>query len=473
MQAIILAGGRGGRLWPASNLNHPKPFIKVNSEFSLLQETYLRAKNLECITGIITVAGGNFISKISGEYAGVDRVTNKFIKSSFISEPLVKNTAASIIAAAIQIDKLFGPEEKMLILPSDHIIEDKKAFSDSIDIACNFAEESKLVVFGIVPDRLETGFGYIKYSANNVMSFIEKPSLADSFAFIQSKEYLWNSGMFCFKAGCFLKEVEKYSPTLLQSVRDCIALSEISNKNDYVELKLDLESFSLVNERSIDYVLMEKSRNLAVVPSFFGWNDIGNWESFSKCYPADSNGNRINGSAKLSSDAKNCYIENSGKNISVIGVSDIAIINSDEGVLVVNKNRSSEVKNLFAEESKKEDSGFDWGDIKKFCKNDGPNIIQVTINSGFGFRIKDHFGFSANWMVINGFVEFSSSDSVTILSDNETKYISSEVDSYITNVGSAPLIILSIQLDDYMIKNGISRLENSFGQVNNGKVTVL
>ena len=472
MQAVILAGGKGIRLWPVSNDLSPKFFIKVDSEFSLLQETYLRARGLDIVSGIITVANNKFTSKISNEYSKVDYAMDRFIKNSFISEPVQKNTAAAIAISAIQIEKLHGADEVMLILTSDHIIQAKKEFKNAIHKAAIFASADKLVVFGVKPNYPAIGYGYIKYSNSTVEEFVEKPDIKMAESFIQSGEYLWNSGMFCFKVGVFLKEMEKYSPEILQGARDCVALSELSNSNDYIELKLDYDSFSSIRDGSIDYVLMEKSKNISVVSSSFDWKDVGNWDSLCQNYPVDSDGNRVNGSARLQNVA-NCYIENGGKNIAVIGVRDLAIINSDEGILVADRSSVSEVKHLFFESNVKKDAEFSWGKIKSFSKNEGPNTAQLTVNSGHGFRIKDHFDHSLNWLIINGSVEFSSDESITILSDNESKYISSSMDVYITNVGSAPLIILSIQLEDYMLENGIMRLENNFGQMKNGKVTVL
>jgi len=472
MQVVILAGGKGSRLWPVSNNKHPKPFLKINSELSLLQETYLRAKNLGFVSGIVTVASDKFISKISNEYSKTDYAMDRFVKNSFISEPMQKNTAAAIAISAIQIEKLRGADETMLILPSDHIIQDKKGFESSVYKAIELANDDRLVVFGVEPNRPETGYGYIKHSNSAVEEFVEKPDIKMAESFIQSGQYLWNSGMFCFKAGVFLKEMEKYAPEILQDARDCVARSELSNSNDYIELKLDSNSFSSISDRSIDYVLMEKSKRLSVVPSSFDWRDVGNWGSLSQCYLPDKNGNKVNGSAKLQ-DVENCYIENGGKDIAVIGVKDLVIINSDEGILIADRSSVSEVKNLYFESNIKKDLEFSWGRVQSFSKNEGPNTEQLTVNLGCSFRIKDYFEYSANWLVINGSVEFSSNESITILSDNESKYISSSMDAYITNVGSAPLIILSIQLDDYMLESGIMRLENNFGQMKNGKVAVL
>jgi mannose-1-phosphate guanylyltransferase len=472
MQVVILAGGRGSRLWPASNNKHPKPFLKVNSELSILQETYLRARNLDLVSGIVTIANNKFIPKINNEYSKVNYSMDKFVKNSFISEPMPKNTASAIAISAIQIEKLHGTDEIMLILPSDHVIQDKKGFESSVYEAVKFANNNRLVVFGVKPNHPETGYGYIKHSNNIVEEFVEKPDSKTAESFIQSGQYLWNSGMFCFKVGVFLKEMEKYAPEILQEARNCVACSELSNSNDYIELKLDTDSFSFVSDRSIDYVLMEKSKKLSVVPSYFDWRDIGNWDSFSQFYLPDEKGNKVNGSAKLQN-VENCYIENGGKNIAVIGVKDLAIINSDEGILIADRSSVSEVKNLLFKNNAKRDTKFSWGKIRGFGQNGGPNTEQLTINFGCGFRIKDYFKYSANWLVINGSVEFSNHGSITILSDNESKYISSSMDTYITNIGSTPLVILSIQLDDYMAETGTMYLENNFTQMKNGKVAAL
>lgn len=472
MQAIILAGGKGSRLWPVSTENNPKPFIKINNNLSLLQQTYLRAKNLEEVSGIITVANSKFISKINSEYSNADSIENQFIKNSFISEPISRSTAPAITAAAIQVNKLYGPEEIMLILPSDHIIEGKTEFKDSVTKAKQLAKLNKLVTLGIIPDHPDTNYGYIKQKNEKVLEFIEKPNNELARNFVDNNDYLWNSGIFCFKAGSFLKEMEKNAPSILQDVKNCINSSKLSNSNDYLELKLNLDSFSSIKANSIDYELMEKSKNLMVVPSNFVWKDVGSWKSLSECYTSDAMGNKINGLAILK-DTKNCYVENKEKNIAVIGVNNLTIINSDDGLLIADKNRSSEVKNLFFEEKNKKNHQFPWGQIKRFKKNDGPDIIEITIYPKRTFRIQDYFDYSSNWMVVSGIAEFSSNNSITILSDNESKHISADSNFYITNVSSKSLIIFSIQLEDYMLENGIVSLENNFGLKKNEKITVL
>ncbi|MEM6338323.1 MAG: sugar phosphate nucleotidyltransferase [Pseudomonadota bacterium] len=472
MQAIILAGGKGSRLWPVSTENNPKPFIKINSNLSLLQQTYLRAKNLEEISGIITVSNRKYIGKINSEYLSVTHIEGPFIKNSFISEPVPRNTAPAITAAAIQVNKLYGPEEMLLILPSDHIIDDKKEFKKSVARAKQLAKLNKIVALGIIPDHPNTNYGYIKQENEKILEFIEKPNIDLARNFIDSGEYLWNSGIFCFKAGIFLKEMEKNAPSVLQDVKNCVNSSKLSNSEDYSELKLNLDSFSSIKVNSIDYELMEKSKSLMVVPSNFVWKDVGSWETLSACYAADTDGNKINGSAILK-DTKNCYVENKEKNIAIIGVQNLTIINSDNGILIADKSHSSEVKNLFFEEENNKNSQFPWGQTKRFTQNGGPNMIEITIYPKRTFRINDYFDYSSNWMVVSGIAEFSSNKSVTILSDNESKHISADSNFYITNVSAKSLIIFSIQLDDYMLENGIASLENNFGLRKNEKITVL
>ena len=321
MQAVVLSGGVGSRLWPVSNETRPKPFLMLDDGQSLLQKVFLRAAAISSVTNIITVANRIFLSRIQDEYSKVDSLIKRSITSHCILEPFGKNTAAAIAAAALQIEEYYSVDEMMLVLPADHLISDQQAFEEAVVKAKDLAHDGALVTFGIKPDSPEVGYGYIEYNGNKVKSFVEKPSLKLAQKYLEKGNFLWNSGMFCFTAGSILREMKKYCPKILDNVRYSMHLSSGINKN----IELDSLAFSLVPEESIDYAVMEKSDCIAVVPCNIGWKDIGTWESLSKLVPVDSDGNRVKGNATLHN-VSDCYIENNGQLIGAVGVKNLAII---------------------------------------------------------------------------------------------------------------------------------------------------
>ncbi len=300
----ILCGGAGSRLWPVSRELHPKPFIHLADGQSLLQKTFLRGAQLPEVAEILTVTNRELFFKTTDEY----RATNQArLTLSYILEPFGRNTAAAIICAALQIRDAHGEDTLMLVLPADHLITDQNAFAIAIAEATQLALQNKLVTFGIQPTGPETGYGYIEAEENRVLRFVEKPSLDKAQEYLKSGRFLWNSGMFCFSVKTLLQEVEVHCPEILGAVKACAAASDKATGKDFMQLELNAQTFGLVPEDSIDYALIEKSNQVAVVPCQIGWSDIGSWNSLGGLVESDSRGNRIEGEALLY-EVANCYI---------------------------------------------------------------------------------------------------------------------------------------------------------------------
>jgi len=453
MQAVVLSGGVGSRLWPISSKIRPKPFLVLEDGQSLLQKAFIRAANIDLVTDIITVTNHDFFSQVRDEYSRVSSLVKKPIISQFILEPFGKNTAAAIAAAALQIDEYYGPDEVMLVLPADHLILDKERFEDAVRKAQKLALDGELVTFGIKPDSPETGYGYIEHHGNKVERFVEKPSLELAQEYLQNGKYLWNSGIFCFTVGSILREMALYCPLILDNVGCSMHLS---NRTDNRKVELNSLAFSLVPEESIDYAVMEKSARIAVIPCDIGWKDIGTWDSFSKLAPEDSDGNRIKGNATLH-DVSNCYIENNGQLVGVVGVKNLAIISTKNGLLVTNKQNSEAVRNIYSQlyDHVNNDQNFPWGKVLILQKDQLIKLNQVEINPGATVEIAKHFQYAANWMVTRGIAKFLVNNQQIILSKNESKYIPQGDVESIINIGNEPLVIITVQLDDYLAKNDI------------------
>lgn len=465
MQAVILAGGVGSRLWPVSNKTRPKPFIKMDDGQSLLQKVFLRAANCSLVTNIITVANYDLISQIQEEYSGVENALKKPITSHFILEPYGKNTAAAIASAALVVQEYYGPNEMMLMLPADHLISDQSAFEEAVIKAKSLASNGAIVTFGIKPDRPEVGYGYIEHDGNSVKCFVEKPSLQLAQEYIARGDFLWNSGMFCFTAGSILQEMEKHCPAILNQVRHSMCL--VKGKQP-IKIELDSVSFNLVPKESIDYAVIEKSDKIKVIPCDIGWQDIGTWSALSKLSTVDSCGNRVQGKATLHN-VSDCYIENNGALLGVVGVKNLAIISTKNGFLVTSKQNSEEVRNIYSQlqNNISDIQEFFWGRVEEMQENQNIKMHRIEVNPAASIDISKYFPHSANWIVAQGCAQFFVNNQLSNLSINESQYIQMGRLARLTNIGDTLLTIITIQLDDYLSQNGImSSIE--IGKVSNG-----
>lgn len=447
MQAIILSGGVGSRLWPISSKTQPKPFIKMEDGQSLLQKAFARANHLKQITGVITVANQALFSDIKNEYLQINsRLTNHFIL-----EPFGRNTTAAITSAALLTKELRGPDELMLTLPADHLITDLNAFSNAVEQATHLALEGKIVTFGIKPSRPATSYGYLEYEGTRVKKFIEKPNLEMAEQYIKCGDFLWNSGIFCFSAASILEEMRTHCPLVLEKVE---ASMKKSKRSDGGKIELDEKSFFQTPEESIDYAVMEKSKNIAVIPCDIGWKDIGTWESLSSEGAVDSDGNQIKGKAALHN-VSDCYIENNGQLIGAVGVKNLAIIGTKNGVLVTSKQNSEQVRNIYSQiySELSQEKLFPWGKIKSIQESDDIKIDQIEVNPRASFALADDFYYSANWMVTKGTALFSINGFLNKVPAKESKYIMVTDSAFLTNMKNEPLVIITVRLSEPLMKN--------------------
>jgi mannose-1-phosphate guanylyltransferase len=452
MRAIILSGGVGSRLWPVSSEVRPKPFIKMEDGQSLLQKAFLRAVNLDNVTEIITVANRNFLSSIKNEYAQIDdSLGRNSADLSFILEPFGKNTAAAIASAALLVKESYGPDEVMLVLPADHLVADQEAFREAVKKAKILALDGKIVTFGVKPDNPVVSYGYIECEGSTVKRFIEKPNLELAEEYVKKEEFLWNSGIFCFTAGSMLCEMDKYSPLILDKVHHAIKQGKRLNET---EIELDDIAFSLVPEESIDYAVMEKSKALAVVSCDIGWKDIGTWESLSREVSVDSSGNRVKGKATLYN-VSDCYIENNGQLMGIVGVKNLAIIGTKNGVLVTNKQNSDEVRNIYSQirDNVCEEKIFSWGKIKCIQESHDIKIDQIEVKPRASIDLAKDFKYSANWMVVKGVALFSVDGLIFKVAARESKHVTITDSVFLTNVRNEYLVVVTVRLSEHLLRN--------------------
>ena len=337
MIPVILSGGSGTRLWPLSRSQYPKQFLPLVSNHTMLQETILRLQGVAGLSAPIAVCNEDH------RFMLAEQLWEIGIKpAAIILEPVGKNTAPAVAMAALSAKSV---EDVILILPADHVIADKQSFQAAVLEANRLAEQNFLVTFGIVATAPETGYGYIKKGSQqvgpafHVEAFVEKPDLATAENYLASGDYYWNSGMFAFKAGRFLEELEKFNPKMLEICRNALAAA----KTDLDFVRLDKEIFSTCPSDSIDYAVMEKTDAAVVIPLAAEWNDVGSWSALWDVTKKDTAGNAIKGDV-LTIETENSYIHSSNRLVTVIGVENLVVIETDDAVMVASKDKVQDVK---------------------------------------------------------------------------------------------------------------------------------
>lgn len=342
---VILSGGAGTRLWPLSWGNHPKQFLPLVSEKTMIQETLLRLKGLDIKNPIVSCNEAH-------RFLVAQQLNEIGIKPTILLEPVAKNTAPAIAAACCAAMKQF-PDAVVVVLPSDHVIADVDAFQKALMIAATEAENGSLVTFGIVPDFPSTGYGYVKCgkSADNKVfdldCFVEKPCIEKAELYLASGEYSWNSGMFVFKASSFLKELKINSPEMADLSIKSFENAEVDS--DFI--RLNKTYFEQIKGDSIDYAVMEKTKKGKVVKLNAGWNDVGSWSALYEISPKDENSNVVNGDV-ITLDTKKSYIRGGKRTIATIGLNDVVIVDADDSLLIADIHQIQDVKKI-AEEMKK------------------------------------------------------------------------------------------------------------------------
>lgn len=467
----ILCGGAGSRLWPVSRELHPKPFIRLADGQSLLQKAWLRGVTLPDVVETLTVTNRELFFKTSDEYREVSSGGHKEINNSFILEPFGRNTAPAIAAAALQVAETHGKDALMLVLAADHLITDQPAFARAVEKATQLAAQGKLVTFGIQPEAPETGYGYIEAEGNSVIRFVEKPSFEKAREYVDSGRYLWNSGMFCFAAGALLGEMEKHCPAILTATRDCLAQSRRAEGKGFVQIELAPETFDQVPDDSIDYAVMEKSKNVAVVPCSIGWSDIGSWVALGDLTAPDNRGNRIEGEAILH-DVGNCFIQSSERIVGAVGINNLIIIDTPDALLVADRNRAQDVKHLYASlkaqghETHKLHRTVHrpWGTYTVLEEGSRFKIKRIEVKPGASLSLQMHHHRSEHWVVVSGMARVVNGDNELFVNTNESTYIPAGHKHRLVNPGVVDLVMIEVQSGEYLGEDDIVRFDDNYGR---------
>ena len=460
---IILSGGSGTRLWPLSRKLHPKQFIDLVNDTTLFQDTILRLPKDAANPLIICNEEHRFLA--AEQLRQINKESN-----GIILEPIGKNTAPAIALAALKFINN-GEDPLLLVLSADHLIQNINTFHQSIKIAEKLAEKDKLVTFGIVPDKAETGYGYIKANIDNtadyykIQSFTEKPNQEDAQKYLDSGNYLWNSGMFMFKASVYLQELEKFEPEILSSCKKSCQ-TEYKDK-DFIRLNND--EFYQCPEQSVDYAVMEYTKDGVVVPLDANWSDIGSWNALWDAKNKDKDGNVSEGDVILDG-VKNTYTYSSNRLVSVIGISDLVIVDTQDALLVADKKYSQNIKNIVDQLKKNNRPEADnhrkvfrpWGYYDSIDADDGFQVKRILVNPGAKLSLQKHEHRAEHWVVVKGVAKVTCGEKIFSLKENQSTYIPKGEVHRLENQEGIDLEIIEIQTGDYLGEDDIIRLEDDY-----------
>lgn len=464
---VILSGGAGTRLWPLSRELYPKQLLALTGDRTMLQETALR------LDGLIDAVAPLIVCNEEHRFMVAEQMRQIDIKpSGILLEPIGRNTAPAVALAALHATTS-GDDPLLLVLPADHVIKDVASFQTAIQAGSALAEEGHLLTFGVVPDRPETGYGYIRIGdrlADGVFvmdQFVEKPDLATAKDYLADGGFCWNSGMFLFKASRYIEELSRHAPAMLAACRKTIA----GKQNDLDFTRFDEEAFRACPADSIDYAVMEKTDRAAVVPLEAGWSDVGSWSSLAEVLQSDNDGNVLQGDV-LTVDCKQSLIHASSRLVAAIGLEGYCIVETRDAVLVAPKNRDQDVKKI-VDQLKQQKRGESvlhrrvnrpWGAYESIDQGETFQVKRLTIHPGGRLSLQKHQHRAEHWVVVSGVANITKGVKTFELKANESTYIPPETLHRLENCQDVPLEIIEVQSGDYLGEDDIIRIDDIYGR---------
>jgi mannose-1-phosphate guanylyltransferase len=465
---VIISGGAGSRLWPLSRETHPKPFVALPEGGTLISRTYARAAKLDGVKQIVTVTNRELLFLTLDTYAE-EQTAN--IDNIFLLEPFGRDTAAAVALATIHAADSEGPDAVLLILPADHLIRDETAFAAAVSRVRELALQGFIATLGIVPERPETGFGYIETNGEEVLRFVEKPDAQTAAEYVSSGRHYWNSGMFCFTAGTMLEAMRTHCPDVLAGARAAIANSHTGVGDHRVVIELDKTAFAVLPAISFDYAVMEKASNIACIPLSCGWSDIGSWSAVAELVESDEFGNRATGETILDG-AMNCFVHSADRLVGLVGVSDLLVIDTPDALLVANKHNAQDVRRLF---SRLQIQGHDaarlhrtahrpWGTYTVLEEGKRFKIKRIEVKPGRRLSLQAHHHRSEHWVVVSGTAKVYRGDQEILLATDQSTYIPCGHKHRLENPGILPLVLIEVQSGDYLGEDDIIRFDDAYGR---------
>jgi len=467
---VILSGGSGSRLWPVSRRAHPKPFMKLVDGETMAEKTFRRAARISGGEPVLTVTSRDYYFYTRDLYAAV--APDKAF--SFLLEPMGRNTAPAIALAAMCVQDEHGPDAVMLVMPADHLIGDEDTFGEAARQAEALARRGYLVTFGVHPTHPETGYGYIRKGKAlagsdgfEVAAFVEKPDLETAKAYMESGEYDWNSGMFCFTAATFLEALETHAPAVMQAATACF--QGMDSRQQPIEIPREL--FAECPSISVDYAVMEKAERVAVVAGDFAWSDIGTWRAMADLYESDEAGNRALGKAVMV-ESRNCFIQGEKRLVAVVGVENLVVVDTGDAVLVADRDKAQDVKAVVDQLTDLEHEAAiyhktvyrPWGHYSILEDEADCKVRRLVIKPGQVLSLQMHEKRSEQWTVIRGCAKARIGEKEFLMQANESTYIPAGTRHRLENPGVDDVHLIEVQTGEYFGEDDIVRYEDIYGR---------
>lgn len=466
---IIMAGGSGTRLWPLSRTKYPKQFLTLDSDkYSLFQKTVLRLQGLNCDVPIV-------ICNEEHRFLVAEQMREIGVQPAIILEPIGKNTAPAIALAGLYLQQK-KTDALMLVLASDHVIHDEASFKNSILQAQELANQGNMVTFGVTPTHPETGYGYIKKGkpvsgGHHIDTFVEKPSQDIAETYLKSGDFLWNSGMFVFKASQYLEELTSYAPDII----DCCRKAMSNTQTDLDFIRIDKTAFEMCRSESIDYAVMEHTKCAVMVTLNAEWSDVGSWSALWDIQPKNSDDNVLIGDI-ISHNSHHNYVHGESRLIALVGVENLVVVETKDAILVANKNSTQDIKHIVQHIKSAGRHEHDihrevyrpWGKYDSLVKDTRYQVKRITVNPKQKLSVQMHHHRSEHWIVVKGTAKVYKGDESFLLTENESVYIPLGEIHALENPSIVPLELIEVQSGSYLGEDDIVRFTDIYGRVDNG-----
>lgn len=465
---VIMAGGSGTRLWPLSRSQYPKQFLTLGlGKHTLLQQTVLRLKNLNCAEPIL-------ICNEEHRFLAAEQMREVGIQPTIILEPIGKNTAPAVALAALYLQQK-SINTTMLVLAADHVINNEEELHQSILNAHQLAQQGNMVAFGVTPTYPETGYGYIKQgepllNGYRIDKFVEKPDYRTAQSYLQSGDFLWNSGMFLFRADCYLQELTTYAPDIIEHCSKAMGLS----KADLDFIRIEKSAFECCRSESIDYAIMEHTPNAAMITLNADWSDVGSWSALWDIQQKNDDGNVVIGDV-ITHHSHNNYIHSENRLVALVGVDNLVVIETKDAILVANKDNTQDIKHIvqYIKDDDRQEHDIHrevyrpWGKYDSIDVSDRYQVKRITVNPKQKLSLQMHHHRSEHWVIVKGTAKIHKGDKSFLLTENQSVYIPLGEVHALENPGILPLELIEVQSGGYLGEDDIVRFNDIYGRIDN------